>query len=536
MKTHHYNKQYFQERDLLDQLTAGALVTFLKQNGAHTVLDVGCGTGRLVKYLNGLKFHAFGCDSEPEALKLAKKLNNQRVIKRGSATDLPYPDQTFDAVSLISVIEHLNRKQVQKFLTEAGRVLKPYGLLFLLTPNWATPLRLLQGKRWFGYSDPTHITFFSKKTLIPFLRRHGFTNTQTGFAVPLDVPSDLDFSPILQRLPQPLKKVLVWALYSTLLSTMRNGLLLGAYYNPPNFRCNICQQQKTKPLFKVVRENKQSFWFQECESCKLITLYPTPHQTYRTLYTYKEAVNHNSQVNPQFNYFLKFPGGKKIFNAYNWWCNALRFRLILKYVTPGKLLDVGCGDGIFLNFFHSPRWKTSGIEINPYQAKKARQKTGSKILRQTIEQAKLPQSAFDIVTTWHVLEHLTKPKTVLQKVRRALKPGGYLLLEVPHGQAWYRKIFGPHWQLLMPPQHLYLWSLPSLKQTLQAGGFKIVKVAYHGRLSFSGASSFANWLRAKQVPPKMAVIMAFLIFPLTLLINLFAGSNRENLFVVARKI
>lgn len=175
MKKNLYNKRYFQERDYLDPKIASAVENLVKDNALNTILDVGCGTGQLVKYLNQYGFNAKGCDLYAEG----HGLGNNFI--RASATSLPLKSNSLDLITSISVIEHLKKIEVTKFLTEAKRVLKNQGYIFLVTPNYNSPWRVILGKKWFGYSDPTHINFYTPSSLSMVLQENGFERIKFRF-------------------------------------------------------------------------------------------------------------------------------------------------------------------------------------------------------------------------------------------------------------------------------------------------------------------------------------------------------------------
>ena len=178
-----YNSQYFKDRSALDEHIATGLLHFIKKNNLKEILDVGCGTGQLVKYLRDHNYHVRGCDSSKEAIKKARQINSHGSIVMADATDLPFKNQTFDLISCVSTIEHLTKNQAKLFLQEAFRVLKTGGFIFLVTPNFNAPLRFLQGPRWFAHQDPTHITFYTPQTLAGLLKKYSFTNINNYFKV-----------------------------------------------------------------------------------------------------------------------------------------------------------------------------------------------------------------------------------------------------------------------------------------------------------------------------------------------------------------
>lgn len=227
-KTLNYDKAYFKIRDHLDLLIAQSLHIFLKENNLKSLLDVGCGTGKLVEFFRKKGFTAYGCDTADEAVAMAREINGQNAIKKTSATRLPFRKQTFDMVTAISVIEHLSKKEARTFLTETSRILKPHGFVFLITPNYSSPFRYLFGKRWFAYKDPTHINFFTPKSIKLMLTNCGFKNIKFRHKSAYNVPFDWYLPSPLRKMPMPLKNCLNFLMVSSPLSTFRDSFWVSA--------------------------------------------------------------------------------------------------------------------------------------------------------------------------------------------------------------------------------------------------------------------------------------------------------------------
>lgn len=224
----HYNSKYFKDRDYLDLHLAESLKIFMKENDLKKVLDVGCGTGKLVKFLNDNGFQAYGCDNAKIAIKTAQSINKKNVIKKASATKLPFKTNSFNLVVSISTIEHLTKKEVSSFLKEAYRLLKSRGFIFIITPNYASPMRFILGKKWFGYSDPTHITFFTPKTLSALLSQNRFNSIRLRLNTAFDVRSDLHLPGFLRKFPLPIKNFFNYIMVSSPLSTFRDSFWIAA--------------------------------------------------------------------------------------------------------------------------------------------------------------------------------------------------------------------------------------------------------------------------------------------------------------------
>lgn len=226
MSAKDYNQKYFQARDYLDLHLAESIKILMKERNLKKVLDVGCGTGRLVKFLNENGFETIGCDVVEEALKIAQRINKKNSIIKASATKLPFTDRSFDLVIAISLIEHLTKNEAKKFIAEVKRILKPGGSVFLITPNFSSPLRYIFSKKWFAYSDPTHKHFFTPRSLSQLLKTHSFQNIKLRHKTAYNLPSDLHLPGFCRQWPMLIKNFLNWLMISSPLATFRDSFWL----------------------------------------------------------------------------------------------------------------------------------------------------------------------------------------------------------------------------------------------------------------------------------------------------------------------
>lgn len=223
----HYTKKYFEDRDILITHLALTIKQIAKENHYRKILDIGCGSGQYLKFLQNKGFEVFGVDHSLEAVKMAAK--NRIIVVKASATKLPFKTASFDLVLAISLIEHLSKRDAKKFISEVNMVLKPGGSFFLVTPNFASPLRLIQGKNWFGYSDPTHINFFTPASLSKTLRLQGFGNLRFWFKTNYSKTFDWEFPlPFFPQFPMLLKKLLVYFFFSSPGALYRNSVWVQA--------------------------------------------------------------------------------------------------------------------------------------------------------------------------------------------------------------------------------------------------------------------------------------------------------------------
>ena len=114
---------------------------------------------------------------------------------------------------------------------------------------------------------------------------------------------------------------------------------------------------------------------------------------------------------------------------------------IARYAEPpGRLLDVGCAVGSFLQIVKADgQWQCQGVEISEYAANLAAKRLGIDVFAGTLKAADYPDESFDVVTMWDILEHMDASLTEMREVARILKPGGVLLVNTPNEAGLLRK-------------------------------------------------------------------------------------------------
>lgn len=130
--------------------------------------------------------------------------------------------------------------------------------------------------------------------------------------------------------------------------------------------------------------------------------------------------------------------------------------------TPGRVLDVGCGRGVMLAGLRAAGWIVVGTEVDEAVAHSARQALGEQIRVGDIAGMELAEAPFDVITFWHVLEHLADPAAVLKRARELLAPGGAVIVAVPNLDSWQARLSGGHWLHLDVPRHRWHFSQATL--------------------------------------------------------------------------
>jgi SAM-dependent methyltransferase len=142
----------------------------------------------------------------------------------------------------------------------------------------------------------------------------------------------------------------------------------------------------------------------------------------------------------------------------------------LRNVTPGELLDVGCGRGDLASHFVRHGWRVTGTDISPEACTEASAR-GVETHVGTLSTVALPEQSFDAVTFRHVLEHVVDPVADLRRAYDALRPGGQVLITLPNYACAQRRAFRSFWFPLELPRHRHHFSPRSLSEALTRAGF-----------------------------------------------------------------
>jgi SAM-dependent methyltransferase len=142
---------------------------------------------------------------------------------------------------------------------------------------------------------------------------------------------------------------------------------------------------------------------------------------------------------------------------------------------PGRLLDVGCASGRFLSACADAGWEVVGLEPSQALSELAKRllQDRAEILPVTLQEATFDPSCFDAVTMWDVLEHVPYPSEFLRKAATLLKPGGFLLANVPNLDSLQARFWRSRWPLFLP-EHLNYFNRQSLALCGEQSGVQLV--------------------------------------------------------------
>jgi 2-polyprenyl-3-methyl-5-hydroxy-6-metoxy-1,4-benzoquinol methylase len=227
-------------------------------------------------------------------------------------------------------------------------------------------------------------------------------------------------------------------------------------------RCASCGADARRPRLKI----DDAFSLVRCEECGLVaTSPPVPSNEIGRYY----PASYYGDNNRRFNALLE--GLIPIFRN-------RRARAIEKFVSKGRVLDVGCGRGILPALMRERGWEAHGLEFSETSARHARDVLRLPVFVGDFLESPYADSSFDTVVLWHVLEHVPDPVATIRRARRILEPGGLLVVAVPNFESLQARFAGRHWFHLDVPRHYHHFGLGLLTRLLTSNGFSILDVSH----------------------------------------------------------
>jgi len=221
--------------------------------------------------------------------------------------------------------------------------------------------------------------------------------------------------------------------------------------------CPVCGNSEFSHFLKTkdFTLTQEEFSLVECSTCKLVITSPRPkNDDLGSYYQSTDYISHTSKANSLADTLYLI--------ARKFTLRSKRKLISTFQPSKGNLLDIGCGTGDFLQSSASSGWKTFGVEPNASASKLAQQK-GIKIF-ESIDQV---TGSFELVTLWHVLEHVPDPNETLIKIRELLAPNGVLLIAVPNHSSADGKKYKEFWAGFDVPRHLWHFDQRNMDQLLR---------------------------------------------------------------------
>jgi 2-polyprenyl-3-methyl-5-hydroxy-6-metoxy-1,4-benzoquinol methylase len=230
--------------------------------------------------------------------------------------------------------------------------------------------------------------------------------------------------------------------------------------------CPSCEHPKFENhlICEDYTVSHESFALVKCTKCSLIFTNPRPSpQSLPEYYKSRDYISHTDQGNSLINFIYKLIRNYTVTQKEN---------LISRYSKKGTLLDYGCGTGHFLKHANKLGWHTFGYEPDVEAIKIAKTKSESYFISSI---TKISQK-IDVITAWHVLEHVTDLRATLRNLYNNLVPGGYMFIAVPNLNSYDAYKYKEHWAAYDVPRHLYHFSRKSFQQLVTKQKLKIIHI------------------------------------------------------------
>ncbi len=230
--------------------------------------------------------------------------------------------------------------------------------------------------------------------------------------------------------------------------------------------CPICHSDEIRFALssKDYTITQENFELYDCNSCKIrFTQNPPSEQVIGKYYDSPSYISHSNDQSTLSHKIYHWVRGYMLNKKYQ----------LIRSLTKGKsLLDIGSGTGYFLNFMKEKEYQVKGIEINEAARNFSISNFGlnvyppDELLNQNLA------DRFDIISLWHVLEHLYHPKQYLEVISKYLKEEGILLIAVPNHQSTDARYYKEYWAGYDVPRHLWHFNKESIIQFVEVNNFR----------------------------------------------------------------
>ena len=235
-----------------------------------------------------------------------------------------------------------------------------------------------------------------------------------------------------------------------------------------NNKCPWCGSDKAQINLWLKDEflTKEDFHICECLNCGLLYTMPRPSKDKIGEY-YKSEEYYSHQENKKGFIPRIYEQVKKVNLKH-------KYKLATQGKQVGKMLDIGCGVGDFLHTAESYGWQCIGVEPSEDAKAIARQRTTANILSSE-ELENLPDASFDVITMWHVLEHVDDLKWQVAQLQRLIKQEGRIVIALPNYKSYDGQYYKEQWAAYDVPRHLSHFNRSTIAKILTTNDLKLVK-------------------------------------------------------------
>ena len=234
--------------------------------------------------------------------------------------------------------------------------------------------------------------------------------------------------------------------------------------------CNVCGGENRRPHLVGSGLN-----LVQCLDCGFIYVYPQPEPTeLKALYGETYFRNHQSSVVGYSDYISDEVNIRRTARR--------RIKALSRYISSGKLLDVGCAMGFFIDEAKALGWRVSGIDVSDFGVSYARSHFGLDVFHGELTELAVSEAQIDLITMWDVIEHVSDPTAYIRQAAKLLRRGGYLSLSTPDVESLPARLYGNRWVgYKLSTEHVSYFSLRTLKMLLEKEGFELVSYGHVGK-------------------------------------------------------
>lgn len=237
-----------------------------------------------------------------------------------------------------------------------------------------------------------------------------------------------------------------------------------------NIQCFACGNAmgSESMVVKDYYHSRKDFELVSCPNCGLKVTQPKPPlEELPGYYATEKYVSHHKGEGGLFLFLYQL--------VQKWNLRLKRRGIASQGLRTGDLLDIGCGNGAALKYFNLNGWNGVGVEPAD-DARELANETGLRVFtEQFLESAN--SGSFDLITLWHVLEHVYDVPERLTQIRRLIKPSGLVVIALPNPAAWDASFYGKWWAAWDVPRHLSHFSKKSVVVLARNAQFEVVRVS-----------------------------------------------------------